>query len=120
MGLVRGEHSGKGAVLIWEEPVGLGYLFMAIDGAKPCSGTIRSDLRNTVAPDCKHCGHDGLAPKNYFHGRCTSPVSELQQAMPREIVASPSGSSVKWLLGDAFADRHRRRVAEDYAGGTRE
>ena len=44
------------------------------DGAKPCSGTIRSALHNTVARYCNRCGHDELAPKDYFHRQCLSPV----------------------------------------------
>src|SRR5258708_4915451 len=44
------------------------------DWAKSCYGTIRSDSHNTVAPYCKRGGHDELAQKNYFHGRCLSRV----------------------------------------------
>jgi len=71
-----------------------GYLFMATGGAKPCSGTIRSALHNTVAPNCKRCGHGGLAPKDYFHGRCISPVSGVAASHAGEIVPLPSGSRV--------------------------
>ena len=108
MGLVRGEQGRDPwilAICSWQ--------------SKPCPATIRSDLRNTVARNCKHCGHDGLAPKNYFHGWRLLPVSGIAASHAAEILASPSGSSVLWLAGDAFSDRHRRRVAEDSAAGTR-
>lgn len=99
--------------------MGPGYLFMATGGAKLCSGTIRSALRNTVAPKCKPCEHDGLAPKNYFHGRRISAQPGIAAAMMRKIVASPSGSGALWLPRETLADRRRERVAEDRTAGTR-
>jgi len=42
---------------------------------------------------------------------------QLQETMTREIFASPSGSSALWLPRDAFADRRRQRLAEDFAAG---
>src|SRR6266853_1661731 len=90
------------------------------DGAKPCSGTIRSDSHNTVAPYCKRCGHDELAPKNYFHGRCLSRVPGIAASHASRNCLPAQREQRVLATGRAFADRHSRRVAGDFAGGTRE
>ena len=121
MGLVRGEQgggrqsqSGRGGVTDIGETCGP-WQFIHGNTAKRNLFGNDSVLCNTVPSNCKPCGHDGLAPKNYFHGRCRSRMYGIAATTLREIVASPSGSSARWLPRDAFAHRRCQRVAESHA-----
>src|SRR5256885_10794604 len=121
MGLVRGEQSGgrqsqsgRGGVTDIGETCGPWQFIHGNATERNLFGN-DSVLCNTVPSNCKPCGHEGLAPKNYFHRRYRSQMSGIAATTPREIFASPSGSSCRWLPRDAVAHRPFQRFTESHA-----